>query len=71
MLLRRFDSEVVNLLHMANASNQSDNLAERDSSLDTAIRVTAVKEQQYGMCGRNKTSVNVGTVAPDDRLRLQ
>jgi len=37
MLLYRLDGEVVNLPHMADACNESDNLAERDSSLGTAV----------------------------------
>jgi hypothetical protein len=37
MLLYRLDGEVVNLPHMADACNKSDNLAERDSSLGTAV----------------------------------
>jgi hypothetical protein len=37
MLLYRLDSEVVNLPYMADASNESDNIAERDSSLGTAV----------------------------------
>ncbi|KAH8797034.1 hypothetical protein F5882DRAFT_22836, partial [Hyaloscypha sp. PMI_1271] len=34
-------------------------------------RITAVKEQQCGECGRNVTSVSVGRAALDDRSRLQ
>lgn len=33
----QLDGEVVNLPHMADACNESDNLAERDSSLGTAV----------------------------------
>jgi hypothetical protein len=37
MLLYRLDSEVVNLPHMADACNELDNLAERDSLLGTTV----------------------------------
>jgi hypothetical protein len=37
MLLYRLDSKVVNLPHMSDAYNKSDNLAERDSLLGTAV----------------------------------
>jgi hypothetical protein len=37
MLLYQFDSEVVDLSHMADACNELDNLAERDSSLGTDV----------------------------------
>jgi hypothetical protein len=36
MLLYRLDGEVANIPPMADACNESDNLAERDSSLGTA-----------------------------------
>ncbi len=37
MLFYRLDSEVIDLPHMADACNESDNLAERDSSPVTAV----------------------------------
>jgi hypothetical protein len=37
MLLYRLDSEVVNLPHMTDACDESDKLAERNSSLGTAV----------------------------------
>jgi hypothetical protein len=37
MLLYRLDGEVVNLPYMADTCNKSDNLAERESSLSTAV----------------------------------
>lgn len=43
MLLYRFDGEVVNSPHMANALDELGNLAERDSSPVATIRTTAVK----------------------------
>lgn len=38
MLLYRLDNEVINLPHIADACSESDNLAERDSPLGTAVR---------------------------------
>jgi hypothetical protein len=37
MLLHRLDAEVGNLPHMADACDESGNLAERDSSLGTTV----------------------------------
>jgi hypothetical protein len=37
MLLYRLDGKVDNLPHIADACNKSDNLAERDSLLGTAV----------------------------------
>jgi hypothetical protein len=37
ILLSRLDSEVVNLPYMADTCNESDNLAERDSSLGITV----------------------------------
>jgi hypothetical protein len=47
MLLHRLDAEVGNLPHMADACDESGNLAERDSSLGTTVPDhDAVSEQE-------------------------
>jgi hypothetical protein len=74
ILLHQLDSKVVNLPHMADACDESGKLADwlkETPRSSQPSRITAVKEQQCGECGRNVTSVSVGRTALDDRSRLR